>query len=169
LRLFSLPFALLATACVAEAQTTPSAEPTLELTGRVVDAADILEPEFEASMTQTLVQLEVDTGVQLVVATTPDLQGEDIAMYSLNLANSWGVGSEERDDGLLVLVAPNERRVRIEVGYGLENSVKDEEAAEIIASHMIPRFREDNFEAGIEAGVAQLVSEVTPSKLKEAA
>jgi len=120
-------------------------------------------------MTATLAQLEVDTQVQLVVATTPDLSGEDIALYSLNLANAWGIGSEERDDGLLVLVAPNERRVRIEVGVGLEASVKDEEAAEIIASHMIPRFRESDYEGGIEAGVEALMDEVKPFEMKEAA
>ncbi|MEL6486322.1 MAG: TPM domain-containing protein, partial [Pseudomonadota bacterium] len=98
-----------------------------------------------------------------------DLTGKDIAAYSLDLANSWGIGSEERDDGLLLLVAPNERQVRIEVGYGLEASVKDEEAAEIIANQIIPHFRESDYEGGIEAGVGALIDEVTPFELKEAA
>ncbi len=164
-----LPLVLLATACVAEAPPAERAQPALDLTGRVVDTAQILTPDFEKSMTATLSKLEADTQVQLIVATTPDLLGEDIAAYSLRLANIWGIGSEERDDGLMMLVAPNEQRVRIEVGYGLEASVKDEEAAEIIATQMIPRFRENDFEGGIAAGVDQLIEEVTPFKMKEAA
>ncbi|MEM6494680.1 MAG: TPM domain-containing protein [Pseudomonadota bacterium] len=169
LRLFLLPLALLATACIAEAQTAENTEPSLELTGRVVDAGQILTPEFEERLTTKLAQLEADTQVQFVVATTPSLLGQDIETYSLNLANGWGIGSKERNDGLLLLVAANERRVRIEVGYGLEASVKDEEAAEIIATQMLPRFRESDYEGGIEAGVRALIYEVTPSELKEAA
>ena len=169
MRVLLASIALFATACVGEAQPAESAEPALELTGRVVDAGQILTPEFEERMTATLAQLEADTQVQLVVATTPELAGEDIAAYSLDLANNWGIGNEERDDGLLLLVAPNKRQVRIEVGYGLEASVKDEEAAEIIATQIIPHFRASDYEGGIEAGVDALIDEVTPIELKEAA
>ncbi|QUL39303.1 TPM domain-containing protein [Erythrobacter sp. JK5] len=160
--------ALLAAGCAAEADDSAIA-PALELTGRVVDAASILSPAFEAETTAVLEQLESDTGVQLVVATTPDLQGYEINDYSLNLARSWGLGSKERDDGLLILVAPNERKVRIEVGRGLEASVKDEEAASIIQDGILPHFREGDFEAGLRAGVDGLMKEVTPYELKEAA
>lgn len=160
--------ALLSAGCAAEAEE-PATQPALELTGRVVDAADILSPAFEAEMTTTLEQLEDDTGVQLVVATTPDLKGQEIEVYSFNLAVAWGIGSSERDDGLLMLVAPNDRQIRIEVGKGLEASVKDEEAGFIIHDDIIPQFQKGDFEAGIAAGVGRLIEEVTPYEFKKAA
>jgi len=133
----------------------------------VVDAAHILSPDYEAELTPVLAKLERNTGVQLVVATTPDLKGEAISTYSLRLANAWGIGSEERDDGLLLLVAPKERRVRIEVGYGLEASVKDEEASAIIQESIRPGFVEGDYEAGVTAGVEGLIREVTPYEVEE--
>ncbi|NQZ48432.1 MAG: TPM domain-containing protein, partial [Erythrobacter sp.] len=81
----------------------------------------------------------------------------------------WGLGSAERDDGLLLLVAPTERRVRIEVGYGLEASVRDEEASFIIQNEILPHFRSGEYEIGITAAVDALIREVTPYELKEAA
>ncbi len=140
-----------------------------ELTGRVVDHAEIFDAPFEVALTERLRQLEDETQVQLVVATTPDLEGYSIADYSYNLANSWGIGSAERDDGLLVLLAPSERTVRIEVGFGLEASVRDEEAAEIIQKDMLPRFRKSDFEGGVERGVESLIQEVTSVNLEKAA
>lgn len=160
---------LLVTGCSAGAEEPAAPEAALELTGRVVDAADILSDPFETEMTDRLEQLEGDTGVQLVIATTPGLDGRDIADYSLDLARAWGLGDAERDDGLLLLVAPNDRKVRIDVGYGLEASVKDEEAARILQSSVLPRFREGDYEAGIAGGVDGLVREVTPYQTKEAA
>ncbi len=155
--------------CAAEAEEPAVEPPALERTGRVVDAAGILSPEFEKQLTEKLLMLEQDTLVQLVVTTTPDLEGRDISEYSLDLANDWGLGSEERNDGMVILVAPNERTVRIEVGRGLEASVKDEEAAEIIRRVMIPQFENGDFEIGIDAGVDSLIVEVTPYQSKEAA
>ena len=160
--------ALLLSAC-AQANGADKSAPAIELTGRVVDAADILSEQFEDELTARLAQLETETKVQLVVATTPDLKGYDIADYSFELANLWGIGSKERDDGLLVLVAPNERKVRIAVGLGLEASVKDEEAAEIIREAIIPAFRKSDYETGVSQGVDRLIDEVTPIELKEAA
>ncbi len=154
--------------CVADAEEA-KLWPDLELTGRVMDAAEIFKPNFEEALTSKLAKLEKDTKVQLVVATTPDLEGHEIEFYSLELANSWGIGSEERDDGLILLVAPNERKVRIEVGRGLEASVKDEEAKEIIRDTIIPEFENGDYEAGVEAGVEKLILEVTPHEMKEAA
>ncbi|WP_427965844.1 TPM domain-containing protein [Altererythrobacter sp.] len=159
---------LLLAGCGAEAGQAEQ-EPALELTGRVVDAADVFTPEFETRLTKILEQLEEDTLVQLVVATTPSLEGYDIADYSISLARAWGLGDAKRDDGLMVLVAPNERKVRIEVGHGLEDKVKDEEAAQIIREQMIPQFRKGNYESGVNAGVTSLITEVTPVEMKEAA
>ena len=158
--------ALLLASCAPE---TEEAVPRLELTGRVVDAADILSPGFEAEMTGLLADLEDDTGVQLVVATTPDLRGQAISEYTLDLDRSWGIGSKERQDGLMMLVAPKERTLRIEVGYGLEASVKDEEAAQIIQDDVIPQFEKGDYETGIRRGIGRLIDEVTPYELDEAA
>lgn len=165
---FAFSAALALSACAAEAGA-PDEPPALELTGRVVDAADILTPAYEARLTEMLAGLEADTKVQLVVATTPDLKGQDIADYSLALGNAWGIGDADRDDGLMLVVAPNERRVRIEVGLGLEDTVTDEEAAQIIDKNILPYFRLGEFETGISKGVEGLSREVSPTELKEAA
>ncbi|MEZ5695109.1 MAG: TPM domain-containing protein [Sphingomonadaceae bacterium] len=153
--------------CAAKGDAPPP--PALELTGRVVDAADIIATPVEAQLTSQLEQLEADTGVQLVVATTPSLEGKDILVYSVDLARAWGIGDAKRNDGLMLLVAPNEREVRIEVGYGLESTVKDEEADEILQQAVLPEFRKGSFERGIMQGVDRLILEVTPAEMKEAA
>lgn len=160
--------ALLLVGCAAEADSS-TGEPVLELTGRVVDAAEVLSPGFELLLAGKLEKLEEDTQVQLVVVTTPDLGGEDVADYTRDLANAWGVGSAERNDGLVLLVAPKERKVRIEVGYGLEASVKDEEAAVIIRDDIVPHFSSGDFERGVDRAVDSLIREVSPYELKEAA
>jgi uncharacterized protein len=162
--------ALLASGCAAEAQDQAAAGgPALQLTGRVVDAADILSFESEQRLSVRLARLEEETKVQLVVATTPSLGGRTIEDYSLDLANTWELGDAARNDGLLLLVAPNDRKVRIEVGSGLEATVRDEDAAAIIAEHILPAFRQEAFERGVEAGVESLAREVTPAQLKDAA
>lgn len=161
--------ALLVCGCAAEAQDSePAVKPALEQTGRVVDAAAILSPEFEQRLTMRLAEMEKETLVQLVVATTPDLGGREITSYWFDLANSWGLGDAARNDGLLLLVAPNERKVRIEVGLGLEGSVRDEDAAAIIEDDILLHFRTGDFEGGIDAGVEGLAREVTPIPMKEA-
>jgi uncharacterized protein len=168
--LFPALAALLAVGCAAEAQEgAAEPKPALELTGRVVDAASILSPDFEQRLTARLAELEKDTLVQLVVATTPDLEGRKIDAYAFELGNSRGLGDQERDDGLLLLVASNERRVRIEVGRGLEASVRDQDATAIIQNAILPHFRSGDFESGIDAGIEGLVREVTPVPMKEAA
>ncbi len=168
-RLLLLAFAALLTiGCAAEGQDAQAA-PALTLTGLVVDGAAILSPEFEQRLTARLAALEQETKVQLVVATTSDLEGRDIAAYALDLANGWGLGDKDRDDGLLLLVAPTERKVRIEVGRGLEASVRDEDAAAIIREDILPHFRDGQFEAGITDGVEGLAREVTPIPMKAAA
>ena len=161
--------ALLAASAACSGTEAREPGPALELTGRVTDSANILSSETEVNLDSKLAALQASTGVQLVVATTPTLQGNDIASYSLDLANAWGIGSVERDDGLLLLVAPNERRVRIEVGLGLEASVRDEEAALIIEESMLPHFRRSDFDRGVMKAVDDLVEEVTPVAMREAA
>ncbi len=159
--------ALLLSACGALA--SQPAEPALELTGRVVDQAELIDSSIEDQLIYELERIESETGVQFVVATTDSLGGLTVDAYSLQLANAWGLGSAERNDGLLLLVAPNERKVRIEVGLGLEQHITDEEAAQILEEHVLPAFSQDNFEGGIFLGVEHLKLELTAPEMKEAA
>lgn len=155
--LLALLAGLLAPALVAPLAAQPQFP---ELTGRVVDQANILPPEVEARLTAQLAELEATTQRQLVVATVPDLGGYDIADYGYQLGRAWGLGDAERNDGALLLVAPNERRVRIEVGYGLEGYLTDALSSLIIQNHIIPRFRDGDFPGGIEAGTSAIIEQL---------
>ena len=162
--------ALLLAALLALIAAPLAAEPQFPaLSGQVVDAADILPPEAEAAIAAKLEALEAQSQRQLVVATVPDLQGYEISDYGYQLGRAWGLGDKDRDDGAILLVAPNDRKVRIEVGRGLEASVRDEEAAALIRNAILPKLRERDFEAGVEAGVEVLAREVTPIPMTEAA
>lgn len=131
-----------------------------ELTGRVVDNADILTPEVEAALTAKLEALETQSQRQLVIATIPDLQGYDISDYGYQLGRAWGLGDETRNDGALLLVAPNDRKVRIEVGYGLEGYLTDALSALIIQNAILPAFRDGDFPGGIDAGTDAIITQL---------
>ena len=131
-----------------------------ELTGRVVDNADILTPEAEAALTAKLEALETQSQRQLVIATIPDLNGYDISDYGYQLGRAWGLGDESRNDGALLLVAPNDRKVRIEVGYGLEGYLTDALSALIIQNQILPAFRDGDFPGGIEAGTDAIITQL---------
>ncbi len=128
-----------------------------KLTGRVVDAANLLSPETEAQLTAQLEQLETETTRQLVIATVPDLQGYDIAEYGYKLGDAWGIGQKDENNGIVMIVAPNERRARIEVGNGLGDVVPDVLAARIIRNDMTPRFKAGDYPGGIAAGAAAVM------------
>lgn len=132
-----------------------------KLSGRVIDAADLLSPETEAALTEKLKTLEDTTTRQLVVATVPDLQGYDIADYGYRLGRDWGIGQKEEDNGALLIVAPNERKVRIEVGYGLEGYLTDALSSVIINRQIVPRFREGDMEGGVVAGTDAIVAQLS--------
>ena len=132
-----------------------------KLTGRVTDAASIIPDDVEARLTQKLAALEQQSQRQLVVATIPDLQGYEISDYGYRLGREWGIGDKERNDGVLLLVAPNERKVRIEVGYGLEPVITDGLSFLIVNDDIVPRFRDGDMPGGIEAGVDALVTQLT--------
>lgn len=127
-----------------------------DLTGRVVDAANILPPDKEAALTAKLASLEAQSHRQLVVATIPDLKGNDIADYGYQLGRAWGIGAKGKNDGALLIVAPNERKVRIEVGYGLEGVLTDALASRIIRTTIIPYFKDSDYPGGITAGVNEI-------------
>jgi uncharacterized protein len=131
-----------------------------KLTGRVMDGANLLSAPTEAALTRRLAGLEARTTDQIVVVTLADLEGKPIEEWGVGLGRGWRIGQAEKDNGLLLIIAPQERKVRIEVGYGLEASVRDEEAKQIIASDILPHFRQQQFEAGIEAGVDALFAEL---------
>ena len=140
----------------------------LEHTGRVVDQANLIDAPQERVLLEKLERVERDTMAQLVVVTTPSLQGYSIEDYSLALGRGWGIGDRERDDGVLLVIAPNERKVRIEVGYGLEQQLDDVLAAEIIED-MMPHFRNGQYQPGIETGVDEIGARLREFSMKEAA
>ena len=123
------------------------------LTARVVDGADLLTPEQRAGIEAKLKAHEDKTSDQVVVATVPSLQGTTIEDFGNRLFRAWKLGQAKTDNGALLLVAPSERKVRIEVGYGLEGALTDALSKVIIASAITPRFKAGDFAGGIEAGV----------------
>lgn len=147
-------FGLLLAAWLACAGPSRAAEPTFPaLTGRVVDEGRLLSPAAEAELTTKLATLEADTGDQLVVVTLDSLQGYEIEDYGYRLGRAWKIGPSQTDKGVLLIVAPNERKVRIEVGYGLEPVLTDALSSQIIQTDILPPFRQSGFERGINAGV----------------
>lgn len=127
------------------------AQPTFpELTGRVVDEAGLLSKEQEHSLADMSGTIERDSTVQVVVVTLKSLDGYDIAEYGYQLARYWKVGQRDEDNGILIMLAPKEHKVRIEIGYGLEAFITDAQAYEMIQNQMLPRFKEKDVYGGIK-------------------
>ena len=147
-----LVFALLATAPLASALEIPY------LSGRVNDYAGILSDQARENLSEQLREHEERTTNQIVVLTLPSLQGENIEDYANQVFNAWGLGQAGQDNGILMLVVPDERQMRIEVGYGLEGVVPDITAGRVIREVMAPRFRDGDFDAGITEGAQALLS-----------
>ncbi|PLK26090.1 methanol dehydrogenase [Novosphingobium sp. TH158] len=150
-----LALAALFSALPARAQSFP------ELTGRVVDQANIIPDDVEARLTQKLEGLEKQSQRQLVVVTLPDLQGYEISDYGYQLGRHWGLGDKERNDGAMLIVAPKERKVRIEVGYGLEPYLTDGLSSLIIQQKIVPSFKAGDMPGGIEAGTDAIIQQLT--------
>lgn len=131
-----------------------------ELTGRVVDLAGLLNDSLEVSLSARLEAHETQTSNQVVVATLPSLQGYDIADFANRLGRAWQIGTAEDDNGVLLLVAPAERKVRIEVGYGLEGALTDALSSIIIQREILPPFRNDDYALGIEQGVDAIIDAI---------
>jgi uncharacterized protein len=128
-----------------------------ELTGRVVDNADLLSAATETEVTRDLAAFEQRTSDQVVVVTTASLEGESIERFGRRLGNGWGIGQEKLDNGVLLLIATNERKVRIEVGCGLEGLLTDDRAAAIIDQALLPLLRAGDFDRAVKAGVARIL------------
>lgn len=158
--------ALLAAACSSPQQTCsgPSrtvsrpGPPAVALVGRVTDVANVLSAEQRLALSRELEQFELRTKHQMVVVTVRSLGGEDVADFTRDLANSWGIGRKCYDDGIVLLVAPNERKVRIAVGYGLERTVTDEVSRRIIVQRILPEFRRGDLPRGIKAGTEAIIA-----------
>ena len=127
------------------------------LSGRVNDTAGMIPDEVEQRVEQKLAALEETTGAQMAVLTIPSLEGEALEEYSLRVAETWQLGRAEQDDGLLLLVARDDRKMRIEVGYGLEGQLTDAQSGRILNNILRPAFRSGDFGGGIEAGVDAVI------------
>jgi uncharacterized protein len=129
--------------------------------GPLLDAANLLGPAEEQKIDDQLRDFHKRTGHALVVVTVQSLGGEDIADYTLELFNRWGVGAAETNDGVVLLVAPNERQVRIATGSGMEQEVPDAVSAQIITETITPRFRAGAMADGIQDGVDAIIAAMT--------
>ena len=154
-RLAIAGMALLCTIVAALALTLPA------LSGRVVDQANIIAADTRNALTSKLAELEAKSGIQLVVATVASLEGQEIEPYANELFRSWKLGEKAKNNGVLLLVAPNEHHVRIEVGYGLEGTLTDALSKVIIANAITPRFKTGDFSGGISRGVDDIITVLT--------
>ena len=139
------------------------------LTGRVNDNAQILSENARILLGEKLKEHEDRTGNQVVVLTIASLQGESIEEYSNLVFNEWKLGQQDQDNGILIVVVPSEKRMRIEVGYGLEGAMPDIIASRIIREIMTPRFREGDFDGGITEGTLAVINVLEGQELEEAA
>ncbi len=128
------------------------------LTGRVVDGAQLLSAQAKASLVQLFADHEAATGNQVVAVTVNSLEGNAIEEYGVELGRHWKIGQKGKNNGVLLIVAPNEREVRIEVGYGLEGTLTDALSSTIIQSVILPKFKSGNMEQGIVDGAQSIVS-----------
>jgi len=154
-------FTALLAAAMAAVFTQPAlAQEFPELTGRVVDNANIIPEAQEAALDAKLAALETQSQRQVVVVTLPSLQGYEISDYGYQLGRHWGLGDAQRNDGAILIVAPQERKVRIEVGYGLEPVLTDGLSALIIQQQILPKFRSGDFPGGIEVGSDAIIQQL---------
>lgn len=151
-----------ALACVL-ASALPSLSFALDvppLTGRVVDLAHVLQPNTVESLTARLKAHEETTSNQVTVLVLPSLEGEPLESYSHHVATTWKLGQKGTDNGVLLLVAMKERKIRIEVGYGLEGALTDARSAQIIRGEIVPRFRAGDAAGGVAAGVDAILKTI---------
>ena len=156
MRWMAMVFALVCLAVPAQAAPSFPA-----LSGRVVDDAHILSDATKSDLTQKLAALEAKTSRQLVVVTLPSLGGYEISDYGYQLGRAWGIGQGKLNNGALLIVAPTEHRVRIEVGYGLEPVLTDAFSSVVITTQITPQFKKGDFDAGVVAGVDALVQQLS--------
>jgi uncharacterized protein len=153
-------FAAIVLAVLATASVALAAPNFPALTGRVVDDAHMLSAATQQKLDGELANLEAQTGHQVVVATVPDLQGYEIEDYGYQLGRAWQIGRKGVNDGAILLVAPNQRKVRIEIGYGLEPVLTDALTSVILQRKVLPQFRAGHMEQGVVDGAEALVAQL---------
>ncbi len=163
IRLLLLPLLLICGSVFAQDAELP------KLTGRVVDQAELLDTQTEARLTSMFAAHEQATGEQVVVVTVPDLQGRSIEEFGVQLGRAWGIGQQSEDNGALLIVARDDRRIRIEVGYGLEGRLTDAQSSMIINGIIAPAFQQGDFARGISEGAAAMVQVLGGDPLQSAA
>ncbi|WP_072682632.1 YgcG family protein [Arcobacter sp. LA11] len=131
-----------------------------ELTGRVVDNAQILSVNEENNLTTILEKHENETSNQVVIVTLDSLDGYDIADYGYQLGRHWGIGQKDKNNGVLLIISMNEKKIRIEVGYGLEGALPDKTAHEIIEYILKPNFRQSDFYNGINKATKAIIKAI---------
>ncbi len=131
------------------------------LTGRIVDQANVIPAATRAAIEPKLADLETKSGIQLVVATVASLEGEEIEPYANELFRTWKLGEKTKNNGVLLLVAPKEHKVRIEVGYGLEGTLTDALSKIIITNAIAPHFKTGDFGGGVSRGVDDIITVLT--------
>jgi uncharacterized protein len=139
--------------CTAQGHADPQLPP---LTGRVVDLANVLDANAKDRLTDALAQYELKTSTQIVVVTLPDLQGYPIEQWGLALLRGWQIGQKGKNNGVVLVIAPKDRELRIETGYGVEGPLPDATADAIIRHVIVPYFKKDDFADGIFAGVSSI-------------
>jgi uncharacterized protein len=158
---------ILSLGSIVEAQTIPRPR------GLVNDFAEVISPAVEGSISRTLESFNDQTGIEIAVVTVPSLQGYDIEGFTITLATAWGVGQRQKDNGIVILLAPNERQVRIEVGYGLEGDLTDGRTGQILDQNAIPSFKNKNWAEGllntVDGLVAHLGNKTFQSRMAERA
>lgn len=130
----------------------------MAIQGPVTDGANIVSAEVEQQLSERLAAYEQRTGHQMVVATTSALNGADPMEFATCLGRRWGIGDAKRDDGILILVAPNERQSSVAVGYGLEKALTDAEAKAVIED-MIPSFKTSDYASGLRIGIDAIAAQ----------
>jgi len=153
-RLFPIALFLLGLVLPAMALNVPTPQ------GYVTDQAGIISSTTEQRLERALRSFEESDSTQIAVLTIPSLEGETVEDFALKVAESWGIGQQEHDNGVLLLIAKGDRKIRIEVGYGLEGTLTDLLAGRIIDNEITPRFRQGDFDGGITAGVGAMVKVV---------
>jgi uncharacterized protein len=143
---------LICITAIAAAAQSPLPKPQ----GRVNDFANVIDPATEAEIDRRLDVIEQKTSAEIAVATIQSLNGISVEEYANRLFKEWGVGQAKQDNGVLVLIAPNDREMRIEVGYGLEGVLPDGLAGQVIRDDFTPRFRENDYSGGIRNGVNRI-------------
>jgi uncharacterized protein len=141
--------------------------PVPPLDGRVTDLAHVLSTAQRTSLTELLAGFEAETHHQIAVLTLPTLSGQSIESFSLRVANSWRIGLRDWNDGIVIVVATQDHRVRIEIGRGMENYISDGSAKSIIDGAMVPLFRTGDIDGGIRAGLSKLMEEAREYRIAD--